>query len=234
MQHPFLHIIIALFSADNRKTNAPISMTLDLKKTAALNDIKAFHALNEDQISKLESFVAILLKENQQFNFIGKSTIDDIWNRHILDSAQLLRFIDNKNAKFADFGTGAGFPGVVLSILGIKEMHLIEKAFRKCDFLRRAKASSANKIVVHQAKLEELTDITFDCITSRALAPLDKLLTHSKKFLKDDGYCLFLKGKNLSNELELAKKQFNFIYETHPSLTSSESNIIKLSQITKK
>lgn len=206
-------------------------MQFEIKKAAAFNEIKKFCELDNLQIKNLEDFVLLLLQENQNFNFIGNSTIEDIWNRHILDCAQLLRFIENKNAKFADLGSGAGFPGIILSILGIREIHLIEKAFRKCEFLRRAKLFSQKRIFIHQTKLEELAAIEFDCITSRALAPLDQLLTYSKKFLKKDGYCLFLKGKNLEKEIELAKKTFQFEYQLHSSLTSSESNIIKISKI---
>jgi len=206
-------------------------MQLEIKKNAALNEIRKFSTLSNSQITSLEDFVLLLLQENQNFNFIGKSTIENIWERHILDSAQLLQFVTNKNVKFADLGSGAGFPGVVLSILGLREIHLIEKSFRKSEFLRRAKLLSANRIFVHQAKLEELSQIEFDCIVSRALAPLDQLLEYTKKFLKKDGYCLFLKGKNLSQEIELAKKNFQFEYELHPSLTSEESNIIKVFNI---
>lgn len=208
-------------------------MNLEIKKTDTLKQITQFHTITKSQIKSLEDFVILLLQENHQFNFIGKSTVTDIWNRHILDSAQLLQFIDDKNAKFADFGTGAGFPGMVLSILGLKEVHLIEKAFRKCEFLRKSKLFSQNRIFVHQSKLEELDKVTFDCIMSRALAPLDKLLGYCQNFLKDDGYCLFLKGKNLNQELEEAQKQFQFTYTTHPSLTSDESKIIKISKIKK-
>ncbi len=206
-------------------------MQLEIKKDAALAEIKKFSTLSQSQIKALEDFVILLLQENNKFNFIGKSTVDNVWERHILDSAQLLKYIDNKNGKFADFGTGAGFPGMVLSILGIKEMHLVEKAFRKTEFLRRTKLFSQNRVFVHQSKLEELTNVEFDCIVSRALAPLDKLLGYSKKFLKKDGYCLFLKGKNLEQEIELAKKTFQFEYELHRSLTSQDSNIIKISKI---
>lgn len=208
-------------------------MNLEIKKTEALEQISKFHNLTKSQTKSLEDFVISLLQENDQFNLIGKSTIQDIWNRHILDSAQLLQFIDDKNARFADFGTGAGFPGVVLSILGLKEIHLIEKAFRKCEFLRKSKLFSQNRIFIHQSKLEELEKIKFDCITSRALAPLNKLLGYCQNFLKDDGDCIFLKGKNIDKELEDAKKQFQFTYTTHPSLTSSESKIIKISNIKK-
>jgi 16S rRNA (guanine527-N7)-methyltransferase len=175
--------------------------------------------------------VLLLLQETNEYNLIGKSTINDIWNRHILDSAQLLKYIPDKNIKLADFGTGAGFPGMVLALLQIKEVHLVEKSFRKCEFLRKAKMLSTNRIFVHQAKLEELSDRKFDVITSRALASLDKLLAYSKKFLKNDGYAVFLKGKNLEQELQIAKTQFAFSYELFESLTSQESRIIKVSQI---
>lgn len=206
-------------------------MQLEIKKDATLAEIKKFSTLSANQIKSLEDFVILLLQENDKFNFIGKSTVDNVWERHILDSAQLLKFIDNKNAKFADFGTGAGFPGMVLSMLGIKEIHLVEKAFRKTEFLRRAKLFSQNRVFIHQSKLEELSNLEFDCIVSRALAPLDKLLGYTKKFLKKDGYCLFLKGKNLEQEIELAKKTFQFEYELNRSQTSQDSNIIKISKI---
>jgi 16S rRNA (guanine527-N7)-methyltransferase len=206
-------------------------MQLEIKKNAAINQIKKFHQITNSQIKSLEDYVLLLLQENGQFNFVGKSTIENIWDRHILDSAQLLRFIENKNVKFADLGSGAGFPGLVLSILGLREVHLIEKSFRKSEFLRRAKLFSQNRVFIHQAKLEELSNLEFDCIVSRALAPLSSLLEYSKKFLKKDGYCLFLKGKNLPAEIELAKQTFQFDYELHPSLTSLESNIIKISNI---
>jgi 16S rRNA (guanine527-N7)-methyltransferase len=208
-------------------------MQFELGKNLALSQIKKFCDLSNVQIKSLEDFVLLLLAENDNFNFIGKSTIENLWQRHILDSAQLLRFIPDKNIKFADLGSGAGFPGIVLSILGLREIHLIEKSFRKSEFLRRSKLFSKNRVFVHQSKLEELSNLEFDCILSRALAPLDKLLSYSEKFLKKDGYCLFLKGKNLPQEIELAKKIFRFDYENHQSLTSDESNIIKISNISK-
>lgn len=203
-------------------------------KTAVFNEIQKLCQASPAQLQALENYVELLLKENNNYNLIGKSTIDDSWNRHILDSAQIMPYITNKNAKIADFGTGAGFPGVVISILGIKEVHLIEKSFRKCEFLRQAKLLSPNRIYIHQAKLEELPEHKFDVIVSRALASLDKLLAYSQKFLKNDGYTLFLKGKNLPTELEIAKQQFNFSYELFPSITSSESHIIKILGISSK
>ena len=204
------------------------------KKEQSLQEINKFLQLSPQQIEQLENYVNLLISGNQNYNFIGKSTIDDIWNRHILDCAQLIKMVENKNVKAADFGSGAGLPGIILSILGLSEIHLVEKSFRKSQFLHEAKIISPNKVFVQAKKLEELENIKFDLLTSRALASLDKLLDFSLKFLKNDGYCLFLKGKNLESEIQTAKTKFNFDYELFPSLTSNESNIIKVKKITKK
>lgn len=207
---------------------------IEQKKNCCFFEIKKFYDLSNSQEKMLEEFVKLLLNRNQNFNFIGNSTISDIWNRHILDCAQLLKYIENDNLKFGDFGSGAGLPGIILSILGLKEIHLIEKSFRKCEFLREAKLISNHKIFVQNSKLEDLKNLEFDCIISRALAPLPKLLDYSSKFLTKEGFCLFLKGKNLQSEIIESKKDFNFEYELYPSITSQESNIIRLKKISKK
>lgn len=206
---------------------------IEQKKAENLKIISDFHELTQNQIENIEEFVILLLKENNNFNLIGKSTIPEIWNRHILDSAQILKYIDDKRKKIADLGTGAGFPGIVISIFGVKEVHLIEKSVRKCQFLRKAKVISPNQIFIHQSKIEEIENQKYHIITSRALASLDKLLQNCLKFLDQDGYGLFLKGKSLEKEIAEAKKTFNFDYELHPSLTSSESQIIKVRNIKK-
>ena len=210
-----------------------IEQNITQQKEKVFAEINNFFALNPEQKKSLEDYVSKLLDENGKYNFIGKSTIDQIWHRHIFDCAQLIQYIKNPQKKFADLGSGAGLPGVVLSLLGLKEIHLIEKSFRKADFLRKIKNISPNRIFVQQAKLEEIENINFDCIMSRALAPLDKLLEYCQKFLKDDGYCLFLKGKNLPLEISQAKQKFSFEFELFPSLTSKESNIIRINKISK-
>ncbi len=204
-----------------------------MPKNLCFLQIKKFLQLTTQQEKSLEEYVLLLLSRNQNYNFIGKSTEDDIWQRHILDCAQLIKYIENIDLKFADFGSGAGLPGVILSILGLKEIHLIEKSFRKSEFLREAKNLSTNRIFIQNSKLEELSNLQFDCIISRALAPLPKLLEHSVKFLKSEGFCLFLKGKNLQSEINDSKKNFTFEYELYPSITSQESNIVHLKKISK-
>ncbi len=206
----------------------------EAQKKSTLAQIKKFHKLDKIQEKNLEDFMNFLLGENKNYNLIGKSTIDCAWERHILDCAQIFPLINDPAKKMADFGSGAGFPGMVLSILGVKEIHLIEKAFRKADFLRKAKIFSPNRVFVQQVNLEDLKDTKFHCITSRALAPLPKLLEYTNSFLEKDGYCLFLKGRNLKNEIENSKISFKFEYELYPSITSGESNIIKIFNLNKK
>ena len=94
---------------------------------------------------RLTKYVDFLIEYNNKINLIGKSTINDIWDRHITDSLQLVKNIDNYNIKIADLGSGAGLPGIPLSIIGIKEVHLFEKSVRKCEFLEQAKNFSNNK-----------------------------------------------------------------------------------------
>ncbi len=198
-----------------------------------IQHIKELFEINDTQINSLQEYVKMITDHNSNYNFIGKSTIKHIWHRHILDSIQLIKLIDNKNHRFADFGSGYGLPGMVLSIAGLKEMHLREKSYRKSEFLKIAKHLSLNKIFVHQEKIEELKNIKFNAILSRALAPLPKLLNYCIEFLDQDGYCLFLKGKKLDEEIANCKNIFKFDFQKFQSITSKQSNIIKITNIKK-
>ncbi|HSQ97611.1 MAG TPA: 16S rRNA (guanine(527)-N(7))-methyltransferase RsmG [Rickettsiales bacterium] len=183
---------------------------------------------------KLQNYVNFLLEYNNKINLIGKSTIEDIWNRHIVDSLQVIKLIENKNVKLADLGSGAGLPGIVLSICGIKEVHLFEKSPRKCEFLEKAKVFSDNKIVIQNVDISIFKDKTFDIITSRALGNLNLLLNFSLNLKKDNTKCIFLKGKKVFEELDEAKKIWNIDYELIDSITSNEGKIVKISSFYKK
>ena len=178
---------------------------------------------------KIKEYVDLLLKWNEKINLIGKSTIEDIYNRHILDSKQLLKFFTEEELEssvFADFGTGAGIPGIILSVCGVKNIYLIEKSFRKGQFLNEAKKISDNKITVINKNIFDIKDIKFDIIVSRALAPLNELLKMVKPFCKKNTKCVFLKGKKILEEIEKARKEFNFDYKLFDSETSVEGKII--------
>lgn len=186
------------------------------------------------QNEKIKQYVDLLLKWNQKINLIGKSTVEDIYNRHILDSTQILDYLTEdeiNNCVFADFGTGAGIPGVILSLSGVKTIHLLEKSFRKCEFLEEAKKISSNKIFIHNKNILEITNLKFDIILSRALAPLDELLSIVKPFVKENTKCIFLKGKKLNEELENTKKSWDFDYTIQKSKTSEEGSLIIMTNI---
>jgi 16S rRNA (guanine527-N7)-methyltransferase len=201
----------------------------------AIEIIRSFNEVSELQLDNLRNFVGLLLAENQNRNLIGKSTIDNIWQRHILDSAQLIKFIEKTAKKFVDLGSGAGFPGLILSIIGIKEMNLVEKSYRKCEFLRLARKYSSNKILVHNRKIEEIEGKQFDCVLSRALAPLEILINYANNLLVDKSkYSLFLKGRNYKQEIKNAQQKFNFDYDLQPSITANDSYIIIIKNIQQK
>lgn len=183
---------------------------------------------------KLQNYVNFLLEYNEKINLIGKSTIEDIWNRHIVDSFQIMKLIENKNIKLADLGSGAGLPGIVLSICGVKEVHLFEKSPRKCEFLEKAKKFSDNKIIIHNVDISVIKDKTYDVIVSRALGNLNLLLNLSLNLKKDGTKCIFLKGKKVFEELEEAKKVWDIEYKLVESITSSEGKIVKIDSFCKK
>lgn len=202
-----------------------------MNKDQVISQIQDFCPIDADTVTKLEQFVDALISYNQKYNLIGESTEKDVWHRHVLDSAQLMCYIDNHDVVIGDFGCGAGFPGLVLSILGVKEVHLIEKSFRKCEFLQLASQFSANKIVIHQKRAEEIDNLKLDIAVSRAFSPLNKLLAIVKPFLKESGSGIFLKGKSFNDEIILAKKINKFHYVAHPSLTSEQSRVVIINNI---
>jgi 16S rRNA (guanine527-N7)-methyltransferase len=201
-----------------------------MKKEEIFKEIEKFWPLNGDIKQKLDNFVDLLLQHNQKYNLIGGSTTDDIWNRHILDSAQLIKFIPDTEIAVGDFGSGAGLPAIILSILGISEIHLIEKSYRKCEFLEIAKKISNNKIIIHQKLAQDINNLKFDVITSRAFAPLPKLLEITQPFLKQTSRAILPKGKNLQNELDIIKDQKKFDFKIYSSLTSKEGNILVINK----
>ena len=129
--------------------------------------------INKEQEVILNKYINLLLGWNNKINLIGKSTENDIWNRHILDSAQLINFLNKNELELvicADIGTGAGLPGIVLSILGIKSMVLIEKSPLKCNFLKEAVKISPNNIEIINDNISNILNRKFDIVFSRALS----------------------------------------------------------------
>jgi len=171
--------------------------------------IKMFR-IGDKETKKLDSFVDEIKKTNPLFNLVGKSTLEQPWDRHICDSLQISLFIKNKKSSILDMGTGAGLPGVVLSILGYTNITLVDAKNKKTSFVKSTIKKLNLKANILNSRLENLKLPSFKFIISRALAPLDKLLNYSLFFSNKNTTLVFLKGRNVKSEIAEAKKNFFF------------------------
>lgn len=190
-----------------------------------LNNI---YPLNEDQFKNLSLYHDLLLKWQRRINLVSQETIDDCWGRHFLDSLQLAPHIQNDGKPLIDFGSGAGFPGMVLAMCGIKSIHLIESDAKKIAFLKEIARITNTPVAIHHDRIENISLKNVGCITSRALTDLNSLLEYANNFVSHETICLFPKGKNYAMELDRAKSGWNFSFELIPSVTDSQSAIIKI------
>ena len=179
-------------------------------------------------LEKINTYKEMLIDENSRINLVSKTTLDDIDNRHFLDSAQLMPLIINKNKTLLDVGTGAGLPGIILAIAGCKKVNLVEKQSKKCDFLKRVNSQLELEMNIFNSRVEDIVEEKFDYIVSRAFAKIDKIITATKNISHKNTKFILLKGKTYLDETKLInKKKFNIKY--FDSLTSTESKIIELS-----
>jgi len=183
----------------------------------------------QDAIYKLDTFCKEVIEYNQKFNLISKSTVDSIWDRHVLDSAQLVRFIDFFDGfSLSDLGTGAGFPGLVLAIFNRNpkfHVKLYDKSKVKTQFL----ISVCKKLNIKAEVIGgdcQSTIIDSNYIVSRAFKKLEKHLRISRETIKVNHKLIILKGKKAEEEIKLLNKKFNYSYSLKKSITSPESDIL--------
>ena len=175
----------------------------------------------------LMEYKKILLNENHKMNLIGKSTIDDFDQRHIIDCIQIIKHMPDKKKQVMDIGTGAGLPGVLLSILGYQNLHLVEKSPKKSAFLEICKTHLGLNYKIHTKPIIEISGVNIDYITARAFAPIEKIITATKKIIHKKTIYVLLKGKSYLSELNLINPQ-KYSWKNYPSITSEESKIIVL------
>ena len=180
-----------------------------------------------DISSKLLEYKKLLLDENQNMNLIGKSTINDFDQRHLLDCLQIHAYMPDKHNLTVDLGTGAGLPGVVLSIIGYKKLHLVEKSPKKSAFLESCKLRLGLDYDIHNKPLNDVSIPSAQYIVARAFAPVSKILNFTKQIVTKQTQYILLKGKSYLEELKLVSGK-NFKWKDFPSLTSDESRIIVL------
>lgn len=189
--------------------------------------------VSRESRARLDTYVALLERWQTRINLIGPSTVEQIWERHVVDSLQLLPLLPPTVRTIADLGTGAGFPGLVLAIAGNVHAHLYESNGKKAAFLREAIRVTGVSAELHLYRLETLRNHTcpiVEVVTARALAPLDRLLFYAEPFLHEGATGLFHKGKELDAELTEATKYWRINYVKHLGVTDSNSAILEVKE----
>ena len=177
-----------------------------MKNKLSLNNLD----VSRETIANLNVYVDILKKWNTTINLVSKESIKDVWDRHILDSAQLFNFVTHDVKKWLDIGSGAGFPGLVIAVLAKEKfpnlkVTLIESDKRKCVFLNEVVRELDLNVKTISERIEDCLPQDADVISARALTQLDKLLSYFIFHSKINCKGLFLKGKNTKNEIKSVK-----------------------------
>ena len=185
--------------------------------------------VSRETLERLEGYAALLTKWQKTINLVARDSLGDLWRRHMLDSAALWPLIPEGSSVLVDLGSGAGFPGLVLAIMGMPDVHLIESDARKCAFLTEAaRLFSPNSVKIHRGRIESLAPVPADVVTARALTDLDALLGYAERFLKPDGICLFPKGRQGEHELTLAGQRWTMAAERFPNPAESSGILFRI------
>jgi len=194
-------------------------------------DVQRETGVSRETLDRLQTYADLLVKWQGSINLVGKSTLADLWRRHMLDSAQLYPLLPADTRTLVDFGSGAGFPALVLAIMGVADVHMIESDVRKGAFLREVARIVGVKVTVHSVRIEALAPFPAEVITARALAPVAQLLEFARPFLAPHTQCLFLKGQNVEGELTEAHKIWDMSVERHSSRTEPAATILRLTEV---
>jgi 16S rRNA (guanine527-N7)-methyltransferase len=185
------------------------------------------------QLADLERFRQMLAARNEVMNLVGPATLPDFWNRHAWDSAQLLNAAPEA-ATWVDLGAGAGFPGLVLAILGKGRpgfhVDLVESMAKRCRFLSEVVETLELPATVRHARAENL-DLAVDIVTARACAPLYRLLGYARPYFKRGALGLFLKGQDVASELEEATRYWEYEADIVPSLSDPRGRIVRVRRL---
>jgi 16S rRNA (guanine527-N7)-methyltransferase len=185
-------------------------------------------AVSRETEEKLEAFIAFLKREAESQNLISASTFDHIWDRHIVDSAQLLRLCPSEPVSWIDLGSGAGFPGIVVALLSEHEVTLVESRGRRIDYLQRAIAllELEDRVSIAGMPLERVETAPYSVISARAFAPLDRLFELAARFSTNKTLWLLPKGRNAAKEWEGIQPVWRGEFRIESSVTDPEAGIL--------
>ena len=183
-------------------------------------------------MQQLARYAELLEEWQRKMNLVGPATLPDLWGRHFADSAQLLRHAPGCN-KWLDIGSGGGFPGMLLAILGVEQVSLVESIAKKARFLQalRDELGLQQQVSVLPQRIEQLPSLQVDVATARAVASLDRLLDWSLPHVRPGGLWLFPKGRSWEEEAGEARKRFSFDLSVLPSMTDAEARILRVCKL---
>lgn len=196
-------------------------------------DFAAECDVSRETLARLEAYAELLVSWSARINLVGANTIGDLWRRHFLDSAQLLAHVPAATQSLIDLGSGAGFPGLVLAILGVPGVVLVEADARKCAFLREAARVAAAPATIRNARIESLSPQIVDVVTARGCAALDRLLPLAERFIGPDTVCLFPKGEKAGQELTAARRAWTMDATCHDSRSDPRGAILCLQRVSR-
>ena len=188
--------------------------------------------VSRETFERLEAYVALIEKWNPKINLVSKSSLPEIWNRHIWDSAQIFD-IAVEGSVWADFGSGGGLPGIVLAIFAKElrpdmQFYLVESDQRKCAFLRNAVREIGLNVKIHAERIEVLDPIGASVISARALTDLNGLLEFVERHSAKNGVAILPKGETWEKEILQAQENWSFEYEEITSKTNNDAAILKI------
>lgn len=194
--------------------------------------------VSRETLLKLRAYEASLKEWQNKFNLVSNSSLEDAWNRHFIDSMQLFKYIPKSAKSLYDFGSGAGFPGMVLAIMASEKtpylkVSLIESINKKTLYLKHVSEICSTNVEIFNQRIESLPKNKVDVVTSRAMTSLNDLLSYAYPFCKTDTVCIFPKGKKHQEEIDEARKHWQFDCQTNPSETSTEGVILVITKLAK-
>ena len=211
-----------------------------MDKSSQIDTFTRYSQFSRETINILKKYENILIKANKELNLIGKSTIDNIWERHFLDSFQVIDFIEETNKSLVDIGSGAGFPGLVLAIAAKDrkiplKIKLIEKSNKKAKFLKKLIDDLGLKVeIINKNILDTKNKISGEVLVARAFKPLKIFLPIIHSQAQNWKKIIIFMGKTGHNELHEASKSWDIKYKQRMSITSSDSSIIEIYNLEKK
>lgn len=181
--------------------------------------------VSRETLDRITAFGALLREENERQNLVSAATLDQFWARHVVDSAQLLRFPAESGA-WLDLGTGAGFPGLIVAVIGGQATTLVESRRLRIEFLARAATVLGIAPEIVHAPIERVAARPFAAISARAFAPLPRLLALAHRFSTEKTLWLLPKGRGAQSELEAVRDAWQGDFRLEPSLTDADARII--------